>query len=251
MLPVILLLAASAALAQEPDAPTLAFDVASVKPGQPIPPGIDRIQPIRVSPGTVTMRNVNLKTCIRWAYHVTEYQVTGPDWLDSQRFEIAGKAAGPASEVDLRRMMQALLKERFKLEFHRQTKDLAAYVLTVGKNGPKAQESKSEGEMAMDINRGQFSVTVQRAPMSQLVDMLGNAFRAPIVDMTGLKGRYDLTLNIAKYAADLEGHNAGPQDPLNLIAMVLQEELGLKLEPKKMPLDLLVVDHAEKAPLEN
>ena len=85
--------------------------------------------------------------------------------------------------------------------------------------------------------------------------MLSNVLRAPVVDMTGLKGRYDQTLNVAKYAADLAAQgksiDSAPMDPLALISMVLQDELGLNLEAKKMPLDLLIIDHAEKAPVEN
>ena len=201
------------------------------------------------------MRNVSLKSCIGWAWHVFAYQVTGPDWLDSQRYEIAGKATGPATEEQLRLMMQGLLQERFKLALHHQTKELSAYVLVPGKNGPKVQESKTEGETSIEPNQKQMSVTVQRAPVSQLVEMLSNVLRAPVVDQTGLKGRYDLTVNVAKYAADMAAQgkslDGAPADPLTLISLVLQEEFGLKLEAKKMPLDLVIVDHAEKAPVEN
>ena len=102
-------------------APAPAFDVASVKASQSGQPGAAgrgggriRRDNIQVSPGTVTMRGISLKAAIRWAWHVSEFQVTGPDWLDSERFEIAGKAAGPATEEELRLMMQGLLQERFK-----------------------------------------------------------------------------------------------------------------------------------------
>jgi uncharacterized protein (TIGR03435 family) len=258
MLPASLILfAATAAFGQSADTPPPTFDVASVKASQPGNTGGERRgrENIQVSPGTVTMRNVNLKSCIRWAYHVTEYQVTGPAWLDSERYEIAGKAAGPAAEEQLRIMMQALLQERFKLAVHRQIKELSAYVLVVGKNGLKVQESKTEGESSIDINQKQLSVSVQRTPVSQLVEMLGNVLRAPVVDQTGLKGRYDVTLNVAKYAADMAAQGksieGGPADPLALISMILQEEFGLKLEAKKMPLDMVIIDHAEKAPVEN
>jgi uncharacterized protein (TIGR03435 family) len=258
MLPAILILfAPAAAFGQSADAPAPAFDVASVKASQPGSTGGERRgrENIQVSPGTVTMRNASLKSCIRWAYHVSEYQVNGPDWLDSQRYEIAGKAAGPATEEQLRLMMQSLLLERFKLAVHRQIKELSAYVLVVGKNGLKVQESKTEGESSIDINQKQLSVNVQRTPVSQLVEMLGNVLRAPVVDQTGLKGRYDVTLNVAKYAADLAAQgkslDSAPADPLALISMILQEEFGLKLEAKKMPLDMVIVDHAEKAPVEN
>ena len=152
-------------------------------------------------------------------------------------------------------MMQSLLQERFKLALHRQTKELSAYVLVVGKNGPKVHETKTEGEASIDINQRQLSVSVQRAPVSQLIDLMSNVLRAPVVDMTGLTGRYDLTLNVAKYAADMAAQgksmDSAPADPQALISMILQEELGLKLEARKMPLELVIVDHAEKSPIEN
>jgi uncharacterized protein (TIGR03435 family) len=258
MLPasLILLAATSVAFGQSADAPAPTFDVASVKASQSGTGGERRgRENIQVSPGTVTMRNASLKSCIGWAWHVFAYQVTGPDWLDSQRYEIMGKAAGPATEEQLRLMMQGLLQERFKLALHHQTKELSAYVLVPGKNGPKVQESKTEGETSIEPNQKQMSVTVQRAPVAQLVEMLSNVLRAPVVDQTGLKGRYDLTINVAKYAADMAAQgkspDGGPADPLTLISLVLQEELGLKLESKKMPLDLVIIDHAEKAPVEN
>jgi uncharacterized protein (TIGR03435 family) len=243
---------AAAAFGQS--APT--FDVASVKASQSSTAGEGhRRDNIQVSPAAVTMRNVNLKTCIRWAWHVTEYQVSGPAWLESERYEITGKAAGRATDDELRLMMQGLLQERFKLALHRQIKDFQVYVLAPGKNGPKVQESKTEGEASFDVNQKQMSVSIQRTPVSQLVDMLTNVLRTPVVDMTGLKGHYDLTLNVAKYAADLAAQgkslDSAPADPLALVSMILQEELGLKLDGKKMPLDLLMVDHAEKIPVEN
>jgi uncharacterized protein (TIGR03435 family) len=251
MLPVLLLLFAATAGFGQP-----AFDVGSVKASQSGTGGDRRGRDnIQVSPGSVTMRNVSLKSCIAWAWHVFSYQVNGPDWVDSERYEIAGKANGPATEDQLRLMMQGLLQERFKLAVHHQTKVLSAYVLVPGKNGPKVHESKTEGEPSIEPNQKQMSVTIQRAPVSQLVEMLSNVLRAPVVDQTGLKGRYDLTVNIAKYAADMAAQgrspDGGPADPLTLISLVLQEELGLKLEAKKMPLDLVIVDHAEKAPVEN
>jgi uncharacterized protein (TIGR03435 family) len=144
-------------------------------------------------------------------------------------------------------MLQALLAGRFKLTIHRETKQLSAYALQIGKDGPKFQESSSDGESTFEPNMKEFKFVVQRARISQLVDMLGMAFRAPIVDQTGLTGRYDVTLNILKLAERAgDGGN-----PLDIISRGLQEELGLKLDSKKLPVDLLVVDHAEKQPVEN
>src|ERR1039457_5271496 len=246
----LILFAATAAFGQSADAPAPAFDVASVKVSQPGTDGRRGRGNTQVSPGTVTMRNVSLKAAIRWAWHVSEYQVTGPDWLDSERYEIAGKAAGPATEEELRLMMQALLRERFKLTLHPQTKELGAYLLVAGKNGPKVHESTTEGEPSIETNRKQMSVSVQRAPVSQLVEMLSNVMRAPVIDMTGLKGRYDLNLNVAKYAADMAAQGKSvestPMDTVALVTTVLQAELGLKLEGKKMPLEVVVIDRSEE-----
>ncbi len=248
----LLLLAATAAYAQTaPASDAAAFDAVSVKPAKPAR-GMDGMPSIKATPGMVVVRNTNIKGVIAWAYRVTDAQVTGPDFLDSERFDIIAKATGAADESALRLMMQAMLKERFKLDFHRQNKEMQTYVLSIGKNGFKAKESKTEGDMAMEPNQAAMSVTISRAPISQLVNMLGQIVRAPIVDTTGLTGRYDLTLNIAKYAADMAERGKEMQmDPLALIVPILQEELGLKLESKKLPLDLLVIDHVEKSPAEN
>jgi uncharacterized protein (TIGR03435 family) len=251
----LILLAATAACGQSADAPTPTFDVASVKASQPGDGGQRGRGNTQVSPGSVTMRSVSLKTAIRWAWHVSEFQVSGPDWLDSQRYEIAGKAAGPATEEELRLMMQALLRERFKLTLHSQTRELAAYLLVAGKNGPKFHESTTEGEGSIDINQRQLTVSVQRTPVSRLVEMMSNMLRAPVIDRTGLKGRYDLTLNVAQYAADLAAQGKSLDsvrvDPEAFLSMILQEEFGLKLEARKMPLEVVVVDRAEKSPVEN
>src|ERR1039458_5946776 len=249
-----ILLAAVAAFGQSADAP--AFDVASVKASQPGTDGGPRGRGnTQVSPGSVTMRSVSLKAAIRWAWHVTEYQVNGPDWLDSQRYEIAGKAAGPATEDELRLMMQALLRDRFKLALHLQTKELGAYLLVAGKNGPKFHESTTEGEGSIDINQRQLSVSVQRTPVSRLVEMMSNMLRAPVIDRTGLKGRYDLTLRSEEHTSELAAQGKSLDsvraDPEAFLSMILQEEFGLKLEAKKMPLEVVVIDRAEKSPVEN
>jgi uncharacterized protein (TIGR03435 family) len=241
---------ASAAFGQPAAAPP-AFEVASIKVSEIGRSGGEgsRRENIQVSPGSLNMRNVSLKTAIRWAYHVMEFQVSGPEWLGNERYDIMAKAAGPAPEADLRPMLQALLAERFKLAVHHQTKEMSAYVLSVGKSGPKFQESKEEGESVLAPDPKKFKVVVQRTPVSQLVDMLSNILRAPVVDLTGLKSRYDITLELAKYIPDRS--STEPMDPVALIVRGLQDELGLKIEPRKMPLDLVVVDHAEKLPTEN
>ena len=244
-------LMAGGAFGQAATAP--AFDVASVRPSErPAGRGMGfRRDNIQVSPTSLTMRGVSLKTAIRWAYHVMDYQVSGPDWIGFQRYDIAAKAAAPASEEQLREMLQSLLADRFGLAVHRQKKEESAYVLLVGKNGPKFHESTTEGESSIAAERSKMTVTVQRTPLSQLVDTLSLVLRTPVVDETGLKGRYDITVNAAKYIASDRQPGDPPLDPVALIIIGIQEELGLKLESRKVTLDLVIVDHAEKVPTEN
>ena len=246
-------LLAVAAFAQTPTPPP-AFDVASIRAsqgnqggrgGRGNPFGGDNIH---VSPDSVTMRNTSLKSTIAWAYHVKDFQVNGPDWLDTQRFDIAAKAAGQFTDDQLRVMMEALLADRFKVALHRQTKEMQAYVLVIGKGGSKLIESKTEGDTDLQADQQRMQVTIMRTPLSQLTDMLYGILRTPIVDETGLTGKYDVKINVAKY---MPGTDGGSIDPIGLIITALQEELGLKLESRKVAIDLLIVDHAEKTAGEN
>jgi uncharacterized protein (TIGR03435 family) len=233
------------------------FEVASIRASQAaghggFGPGFGfRRDNVQVSPNGVTMRAISLKAGIAWAYHVMDYQVSGPDWMGFERFDIVAKAAEPVSSDQLREMMQTLLADRFKMAVHRQSKETAAYVLVQGKNGTKLHESTTEGESSIQAERARMSVTVERTPVSQLVDLLSAVLRAPVLDETGLKGKYDITVNAAKYAPGDRQAGDPPLDPMAMIMTALQEELGLKLESKKLMLDLVVVDHVEKAPTEN
>ncbi len=229
--------------------PPPAFDVASVKVSPPGKRGGNPFlnQNIRATPGSLNMRQVTLKACIQWAYHVFEYQVTGPDWIDSDHYDIAAKAAGPATEPELRLMLQTLLADRFQLTFHRQTIEKQAYVLTVGKNGPKFHESTEDGESEFQPDQKTMTVSVHRVSVAQLIDPMSLIFQMPVVDKTGLKGRYDVSISVAKYIPQ----SGAIADPVSIIQTALEEDLGLKLEARKMPLDYLVVDHADKVPSGN
>jgi uncharacterized protein (TIGR03435 family) len=226
-----------------------AFEVASVrssKGGEG-----NRRENIQASPGSLNMRNVSLKSAIRWAYHVMDYQVSGPDGLGSERYDIAAKAAGPAAEDQLRLMLEALLAERFKLTLHRETKELSCYLLVPAKGGIKFHESTTtDGEPVVNPDKTRMTVEVKGVPATQFVEMLANILHAPVINNTGFAGRYDATINFGKYVPDGTGKE-GSFDPVAMIINGLQEELGLKLESKKMPIDLLVIEHAEKAPVEN
>jgi uncharacterized protein (TIGR03435 family) len=131
-------------------------------------------------------------------------------------------------------------------------------VLLVAKGGIKFHESQqTEGEPDLKADKGRLSVEVKGVPAAQFVEMLSNILHAPVINNTGLTGRYDAKVDIGKYVGDLpngpkEGSGgSSPFDPSALIITGLQEELGLKLESKKVPLDLLIVDHMERVPIEN
>lgn len=246
---VLFALLATAAIAQQP-APQ--FDVASIRPSQ-TPPGrglFSLREDINTTPGNLTMRNVSLETCIRWAYRLNPYQVSGQEKLGTDRFDIITKAAAAAPESELRVMLQGLLADRFKLTFHRQKKDLPGYALMPGKGENKlhAVEGPAGGEGSMTGNALMFEG--HQMPMSRLADILSSALKVPVLDMTGLDGHYDFKLDMRPYITPPQPGDP-PLDLVGIAIAAVQSELGLKLESHKSNLEVLVVDHAEKVPTEN
>ena len=115
-------------------------------------------------------------------------------------------------------MLQRLLADRFTLLLHRQSKGWGLYVLSPGKNGTRLQESKGEGEGSIDAQPNRMTVVVQRTPMSQMIDMLTQVLGAPVLDQTGLKGKYDITVNLADYMAEMQtAGGAAPTDPIAIV----------------------------------
>jgi uncharacterized protein (TIGR03435 family) len=196
-----------------------------------------------------------------WAYNVQEYQLTAPSWVNDERYDITAKADGRTPEDQLRAMLQTLLKERFKLELHRQTKVMQVYALVVAKGGHKMQETASEGPSTMQEDERKGVVTGQ-ANLWDMTARLSQLLGTPVVDMTGLKGRYAFTVNMAPYArgerptgppgaAPAGSPGGGMADMAGMLLPLLQEQMGLKLEARKMPVELIVIDRAEKVPEEN
>ncbi len=238
----ILLFASIAALAQPAKPP--AFEVASIRTWQP---GRESIE---FGPASLTMRSVSLGACIRWAYGVQDVQVIGPDWLRDTGFEIFAKSADPVSVAGLREMLQTLLADRFKLTVHRDSKEMTALVLTVGKGGHKLEPA--DAEVTPSFQTGKMSLTGKGATVAQLVDFIANAIHAPIVDRTGLTGRYNYFLDIEMYVPEESRKSSGvPPDAPSIIAAAVQAQLGLKVESKRVPLEVIVVDRVEKTPIEN
>ncbi len=237
------------------------FEVASIKPSHTLQPNgeVNRRESVTATPGNLTMRNVSLKSALQWAYGVKDYQIRGPGWLGDERYDILAKAAGAVGEPELRRMLQPLLTERFKMTLHHETKELPAYVLLAGKNGPKMLAGDPAGESKMQPN-GQI-LTVKDTSTQELADMLSTAasrildLGIPVIDETGWKGRYTFTLDPGAFFESVRpAADKKLPDPDVLISAVmdlLQSQLGIKVELRRAPADLIVVDRAEKVPVEN
>lgn len=238
------------------------FEAASIKPSPPMGAGMVRMGVQMMPGGRVSMSGVTAKFLIQQAYGVRDFQIAGgPDWMGSERYDITAKPEGAATPEQVKVMIQALLADRFKLQFHRETKELPTYVLVVAKGGPKFHESevvegpdKPKGTRMSMNGRGQFNL--ERAPMAALANQLAQVLGRSVIDKTGLPGNYDFEL---KWTPDESTPGMarmavgdGPPPPSDAgagtsIFTALQDELGLKLESTKGPVEILVIERAQKA----
>jgi uncharacterized protein (TIGR03435 family) len=233
----------------QPAEETPAFEVASVKlntSGAGEGKGRETIVP---SPSGVTMKNVHLKSVVGWAYHLQAIQITGPSWIDNDSYDIVAKAAGEVSRERLRLMTQTLLAERFKMTFHRDTKEMLSYVVTIAKSGSKLKESQGPGEMDVKPN-GRMGASFSHTTLTQLTEMASSRLQGVVVDQTGLKGSYDLTLDMSGFLSG-DFHPSSMDDVVNILIQAANDQLGIKIEQKKAPADRLTVDHVERVPAEN
>jgi uncharacterized protein (TIGR03435 family) len=285
--------------------PPLAFEVASVKtaaePGRvpmfcivPCTPG-ERLSVV----GTrVDIGYMSLYKLIVTAYGIKPYQLSGPDWMRSQKFDIVAKMPEGVSKDRMPEMLQALLVERFKLSIHRENKEQPVYALVVGKNGPKLKEASAEadapvaappgsrelytpqGEAHIDANGNPFITAGPYGPIrggrgpdgGMRMDLLKVTMPAfaevvqphedrPVVDMTELKGSYEVPIVMEPpppaeggSRKDGSGPPSGAAPPPDIFGEAISkaiERAGLKLEPRKAPVETIVVDHLEKTPTEN
>ena len=225
-----------------------AFEVASIK-FHDLYNGDGRAPGVSISGNRVTVFNFPLTGIVMYAYGVEPYQVTGgPSWTGSQieaSFDITAKAEGEGRVpvAQFRKMFQTLLADRFQLRVHREMKDVPVYALVAAKNGPKLKTSAADGKfsaMQEPAMGGQgIRLTAVHETMTQFAGQIGLYAGRPILDMTGLAGSYDFTLEWDSSS------QSGPS-----IFTAVEEQLGLKLEARKSPMEILVIDHAEK-PSEN
>jgi uncharacterized protein (TIGR03435 family) len=218
------------------------FEVASIKPSND-PPGHSGSDSDR---GRLTMTNVTLKRCIMGAYAIGPNQIVGgPDWLDSDRFQISAKAEGPANDAAINAMLQTLLAERFQLVVHRETRTIPAFVLEVAKNGPKVENSEGSGNTT-NSQRGR--IEAKGTSMKMFAEVLSRQMELPVVDQTGLEGVFSFTLQWTPESTRPVKPEETPEGPSVFTA--IQEQLGLRLRSQKAPVEVLVVERAEK-PSEN
>jgi bla regulator protein BlaR1 len=226
-----------------------AFEVASVKPTAETGSGMGLN---RLPGGRFVTTNTSLKTLIGFAYDVRDHQISGgPNWLASDGFDIVAKAEGGDSRTeDLRLMVQRLLADRFKLALHRETKDFSIYSLVAGKGGPKLHESEA-GDMGISSG-GKGRTLFKKVSMQLLAQFLSQRLGQTVVDSTGLHGQYDFSLEWVPGEGEPRKKVDGVEVPLPAdssspsIFTALQEQLGLKLESTKGPVEILVIDRAEK-----
>jgi uncharacterized protein (TIGR03435 family) len=228
------------------------FDVASVKVHAGGGGTTRRIEQQRL-----TYLNITLGEFMQMAYDVRRYQIEAPDWLinnaSADRYDIVAKSSAPATESELRRMLAPLLAERFHLSFHRETRVLPIYALVVAKGGPKLKPG-DDGEQSVSPDPG-GGLRFHNYPIGGLAAML-MAMRStgrPVIDRTGLTGRYTFTANLQDLPAggstgDLK-HAVVESDTPPFTA--LEEQLGLKLNAERAPVDMLIVDRADKVPVED
>jgi len=327
------LLFAVAALGQTVAKPPLVFEVASIKPAGALDPGKMMNGQMRlgmtVDQARVDISSMTLADLICLAFKIKPYQIVGPGWLSNgnpmstERFSIQAKMPEGATKDDVPEMMQALLKERFAMAFHRDEKEQAIYALVVGKNGPKLKESLPDepaaaavpepppgggppvppppppaggapvqmrmqgnpaegGTMTMrggpaggtvKVTAANGVVHMEQAKMTTaaLADLATRFLDRPVVDMTELKGNYqmviDLSIDDMRTMAGRMGMNPGggpggpggdagkpaeaASDPTGGTIFQSVAQMGLKLEPRKVQGQRLIIDHVEKTPTEN
>jgi len=285
------------------------FEVASIKKAEPL--SIDLVRSGKMKIGVVIdaaqvrISSMSISDLLRVAYKIKSFQLSGPDWMGQERWDIVAKMPAGASRDQVPEMLQALLADRFKLTLHHSTTEQAVYALVVTKSG-KLKESEPEDNTApatpgspaaplaptptdggaqvrasatSDAN-GNFNmnsingnakmvprdngmrIEVTKMNATGMMELLGRFVERPVIDASDLKGRYDFNLDVGledmialARAAGMNvpsmPNNGGAAEPGSSSVFVAIQQYGLKLEPRRAAIDMLIVDHLEKTPTEN
>jgi uncharacterized protein (TIGR03435 family) len=237
------------AFAQQPDQP--AFEVASIRPA---PPGGGEPSIVASPGGRLVATNITLERLVRWAYSASSLRISGqPDWFSGDRFNVVANAPDGTANDQLAPMLQRLLADRFKLSLHRETKESLVYALVVGKGGFRLREIEYRGTGPTRLMRKGTVVELSYpagADLAQFAGFLSGQTGRPVLDRTGLTGVFDIKLEFAP-EPPVPLADAGADRPANdtagpSIFTAVQEQLGLRLESARGPVEILVIDHAER-----
>jgi uncharacterized protein (TIGR03435 family) len=243
-------LAMAAACAGQSGSPR--FEVASVKPSPQ--QGLGRFSggPGSSDPERIIYESTTLENLLEGAYGgLAPYQISGPDWLGAEFYTITAKLPPGATMDQLRQMIINLLADRFGMVVHRITKDFDGYEIVAAKGGPKLTPSVGNSadppvyRMTRDSN-GVTRYTFARTSMTMMTYRLATMMRmkTPVLDHTGLSGRFDFTLDVETTPPEFDDNSVNVSD-------ALQKQLGLKLNRIKVPREVIVIDHIERVPTPN
>jgi len=235
------------------------FDVATIKPNNS---GATSLQGLTINGRDFKTVNSSLADLIKFAYNVQIKQIVGaPDWIDKDRYDIAGTPDqdGAPNIVQLRTMIKKLLTDRFQLKFHNEQREMSAFVLSVGKDGPKLKPTQLSGSLGSLPNIGMRPgpsgpiMVLANATISDLTAFLQLlVLDRPVVDHTGLTGRYDINVAFTPDDSLFNGHMppfpkiADGVEPAPSLFDAFQQQIGLKLTAEKTQVDVIAVDHVEK-----
>ncbi len=232
------------------------FDVATIKPNDS---GASQMQGLTVRGRDFATRNSSLVDLISFAYNVQAKQIVGaPEWMDKDRYDIAAVPVqeGVPNPQQLRTMMKKLLADRFKLTFHQEKRELSAYVLTVGKNGQKLKPTELPGPLpGLGFRPGPdgLLLMMRNGTLEDFTSFLQTlVLDRPVVDQTGIKGKFDLQFTFTPDDSEFNGHPPPlptQTDKANTspgLFEAIQQQLGLKLDAEKTPVDVIAIDHVEK-----
>lgn len=223
-----------------PSAPAQ-FDVASVKALGPSPSGQSSM---RVTAGRITISNVPLRQIVTRAYNLKDYQVIAPEWMDSERYEITATMPAETPTSRVQEMLRNLLTARFRMAVHKESREMTVYGIVAGKNGPKMKEV-APGPPEFRSSGGRL--VGHNVDMAHLAEFLSYQVDRPVVDMSGITTHFDIDLQWTP-----ERHDAAPADTTGpTIFEAIEAQLGLRLETRKAPVEVIVIDRAEKVPLPN
>ncbi len=279
-----------AIFAQAP-APKLGFEVASIRSSSSqADQGQGKVSVgLQLDGSQVHITSLLFRDYVAMAYRVKQYQVTGPDWISSERFDISAKLPAGSNSDQIPEMLQALLADRFQMKMHRDKKEMPVYAVTVGKpplkltpTPPDAETEPAKGVttitgtgsaqgVSVDLGKGSYytfansKFDIKKVDMDRAVTILERFADRPILNLTELKGNYDILFNVTDEDYQMMLIRAGANSGMVLPPQVLRlldngsasplfdalQQVGLKMEARKAPLDLLVVDQALKTPTDN